>query len=87
MMSILVILIGIKWTLHFSYVLTFQQIHKYFSATATKLRVNDAHYLCNCNLLLHFNHPCVTAENDANIVQACYPYKFYKVVTLYNKVH
>lgn len=79
MMCILVIRIGIKWTPHFSYILTFQQIQKYFSAIATKLRAKDAHYLCNCTLLLHFNHSCVTTENDANIVQACYPYKSYKV--------
>lgn len=79
MMCILVILIGIKWMPHCSYILTFQQIQKYFSAIATKLRANYAHYLCNCTLLLHFNHDCGTAENDANIVQARYPYKSYKI--------
>lgn len=68
MMCILVILIGIKWTPHCSYILTFQQIQKHFSTIATKLRAKDAHYLCNCTLLLHLNHFCVTAENNANIV-------------------
>lgn len=63
----------------FSYILTFQQIHKYFSAIATKLKAKYSDYQCNCTLLLHFNHSYVTAENDANIVQPCYPYKHYKV--------